>query len=103
MSCLFSTVVILRKIIGYIGIGVILCAILASFNAYLVFSISPSTGATYDGFGRYLTESPWFMRQIFGEEKLWAGWYWFVVDNLILWVNVGIGWVLIEFGFGEQN
>ncbi|MGA9768163.1 MAG: hypothetical protein WBV94_03930 [Blastocatellia bacterium] len=62
------------------------------FFAYFVTSQNKSTGAYYDGLGRLLSASPSFMRLIFGEERLWAGWSWFVVEMVVFWGWMGL-WV----------
>ena len=41
-----------------------------------------------DGYGRPLPESPFVMRLFFGQERLWAGWFWFAGDMAIFWSSL---------------
>ena len=93
----------MRKAIGWVGVAFILCAIIAGFIAYFVFSFDPQTKVTFDGFGRQLSESPWFLRLILGQDRLWAGWIWFIADIIIFWSVIGIGISLSKWGFKEEN
>lgn len=92
----------MRKLIGYLGIAIIIAELIAGFIAYFVFSFDPQTKTIYDGFGRKLSESPLLMRLIFGEDRLWAGWKWFVGDLVIFWSGIIIGFKLAKFVFKEQ-
>lgn len=93
----------MRKIIGYLGVGIIISVFVVGFIAYFVFKFDPGTGTTYDGFGRHLTESPWFVRLLFSEDRLWAGWGWFLADMVIFWGGIGIGSWLATFGFKDKS
>ena len=92
----------MRKLSTYFG-GVILVGILVcGFIAYFVVSIDPNTHQQFDGFGRQLSESPWFMRMIFGQERLWVGWFWFIADMIIFWGGAGVGLMLLDFDKSDQ-
>jgi hypothetical protein len=70
-------------------VGVLVLLALA-FLAYSVTSHDPSTGLWHDGLGRPLSDSPWFMRLIFGTDHQWAGWTWFLVDMGVFWGWIGL-------------
>ena len=88
------------KILGFlIGASVFL----GTCNAYFVTKFNPANKAFYDGFGRPLTTSPFFMRIVFGQERLWAGWSWFLMDLIIFWGGIAIAWYLVDFGFKDEK
>lgn len=91
----------MRKLIGYLGILMILSIFITGFIAYFIFKYDPQTGITYDGLGRQLTESPLLMQYIFNEDRLWAGWKWFFADMVIFWGIFGIGGWLVSLGFSK--
>lgn len=93
----------MRKLIGCLGVATIISVFIAGFIAYFVFSFDPRTGMTYDGFGRELSESPWFMRLIFDKDRSWAGWKWFILDLVIFWSGIIIGVNLAKFGFKDKR
>jgi hypothetical protein len=90
----------MRKVIGWLGVAIIVCVVIAGVIAYFVFSYDPQTKVAFDGFGRQLYESPWFVRLIFGEDRLWSGWTWFT-DMIIFWG--GIDSVLVLAGWGLRT
>ena len=53
------------------------------FLAYMVTSAGPC-----DGLGRHLSEAPTLMRIFFGQDRMWAGWGWFVGDMVIFWGSI---------------
>src|ERR1700754_4595104 len=81
----------MRRLVGGIGVGLMTVVFLAGVLAYFFFSRDQKTGITYDGLGRRLSESPLFMQWVFGEDRLWAGWLWFVADMVIFWSGILIG------------
>jgi hypothetical protein len=93
----------MRKAIGWVGIVIIVCILIAGFIAYFVFSFDPRTKITHDGLGRQLYESPWFMRLILGQDRLWAGWLWFIGDMVIFWGGIGLGISLAGWGFKKKT
>jgi hypothetical protein len=36
------------------------------------------------------------MRLFFGQERAWAGWFWFVADIVWFWGGLGLGFVLLS-------
>lgn len=54
-----------------------------------------------DGLGRPLTESPRLMRLIFGQERMWAGPAWFLVDMVVFWGSIGLGAYLLNWFWDE--
>lgn len=91
----------MRKIVGYIGIFLFIVVFIAGFAAYFITSVDPQTRTMYDGIGRPLSESPLLMRLILGQERLWAGWGWFIVDLVIFWGGIGLGFTLTKYGFKD--
>lgn len=59
---------------------------IASFLAYFTVSAGPSPT---DGLGRRLFESPTIMRIVFGQDRMWAGWKWFISDMVVFWGSIG--------------
>jgi len=97
------TEVIMRKAIGWLGVVIIGCVFIAGFIAYFIFSFDPQNKIPFDGFGRQLYESPWFMRLIFGQDRLWPGWGWFIGDMIIFWGGIGLGFSLAGWGFKNRT
>ncbi len=85
------------KIFRTVGLILVVGSFGFTFIAYFVSSYNPTTGVFYDGLGRMLTDSPWFMKWIFAEGKLWAGWKWFFLDMVSFWVAIGTGMYLLTF------
>lgn len=91
----------MRKAIAGLGGVIIATVFVASFVAYFVYNTDPNTKIMHDGFGRQLTQSPWLMRAVFGQERLWAGWKWFALDMTIFWGGIAIGMGLVGWGMTE--
>lgn len=87
--------VTLRKILIPIGLIWFLALLIAGFLAYFVATVGPSE--VTDGFGRQLTESPPLMKLAFGQERLWAGFGWFIGDMVIFWGSIGIAVVTLKW------
>lgn len=88
----------MKKYLRIIGWIIVFSIVGMGCNAYLIVKYNPTSGETFDGFGRQLTDSPWFMRIIFSEDKEWVGWKWFFLDIIIFWGSIGIGMHLIKIG-----
>jgi hypothetical protein len=73
--------------------GGILCLIVLC-AAFLGYFVTDTQG--YDGLGRPLSSAPIFMRIMFGQERAWAGWFWFVADLFWFWGGLAIGLVLLS-------
>ena len=56
-----------------------------------------------DGYGRPLPESPFVMRLFFGQERLWAGWFWFAGDMAIFWSSLVLAYHLLKLGWNESK
>ena len=91
----------MKRVVGYIGVMVFIVMFVVGFLAYFITSVDPQTGTICDGLGRSLIESPLFLRLIFGQERLWPGWGWFVIDLVVFWGGIGLGYCLINFGFKD--
>lgn len=91
----------MKKVIGYIGVALFVVVFIAGFLGYFITSVDPQSRTMYDGLGRPLSESPFFIRLVFGQERLWAGWGWFIVDLVIFWGGVGLGFSLAKYGFKD--
>ena len=51
---------------------------------------SPDSDGLRDGLGRHLSEAPILMRIFFGQDRMWAGWGWFIGDLAIFWGSIAI-------------
>lgn len=78
----------LRKILAPVGVIWFIALLIAGFLAYFVTSVSVN-GPT-DGLGRTLSEAPTLVRVIFGQERMWAGWAWFLGDMVIFWGSIAL-------------
>jgi hypothetical protein len=85
------------KIFFSAGVLIGISAFIGGFIAYFVVGIRDN-GEMYDGWGRSLIESPWFVRLIFGQEKLWVGWKWFIVDIVVFWSLIGVAYAVCAIG-----
>jgi hypothetical protein len=74
-------------------LGALLCLVVfgAALLGYFV-----TDGNGHDGLGRSLSSAPFFMRLFFGQERAWAGWFWFVADIVWFWGGLGLGFVLLS-------
>lgn len=70
-------------ICGLIVLGV-------DFLAYFVTSTDEATGIMYDGLGRQLFQTPALLRLIFGQERLYPGFYWFLFDVALFFGLIGV-------------
>lgn len=61
---------------------------ICGFLAYMV--SSSNADIPCDGLGRHLTPAPAPMRVIFGQQRMWAGWGWFIGDMAIFWGSIAI-------------
>ncbi len=86
-----------KLIYGIAAIEIVGILVLA-FIAYFVSSYDPITGAMSDGLGRPLERAPFLAQLVFGEDDLWAGWGYFIVDMIVFWGGLGIGFGLIKLG-----
>ena len=93
----------MRKAVGYIGAALILGIFCAAFVAYFVTRVDPVSFVHRDGFGRLLSESPWWVSSFFDADLKWAGWNWFLADIVIFCCVMGIGIVLVYFGFRNKR
>jgi amino acid transporter len=93
----------MRKLFGYLGVAIFIALFAVGFVAYFVRTFDPATHTWYDGLGRRLWETPWYVRFIFGQEHDWPGWQWFIADLVIFWGGVGIGAMLVQLGFKSQD
>ena len=90
----------LSKTCYVLGVGAIIAALIAGFLAYMIVSFDPATQEYTDGLGRPLGPSPFFMRFVFDEDKLWAGWGWWAIDMLVF---LGVISVAMKFfGLGKK-
>lgn len=88
----------MRKIIGWLGVAIMTGTMIAAFVAYFVVSLDPSTKTMFDGFGRPLSASPVLMRLVFGQERLWAGAFWFLADMVLFWGGLWVGFSVAGWG-----
>jgi hypothetical protein len=93
----------MRKLSTYLGGTVLAFVLICGFLAYFVTSFNQETEQWLDGFGRPLYASPWFMRVMFGQDRLWTGWPWFLGDMVIFWGGIVIGYALINLGARKRD
>jgi hypothetical protein len=84
------------RLLRWAGGCVLGTTLLAGFLAYFVERKDPVTHRIYDGLGRALSDSPLFIRLVFGQDQLWAGWTWFGIDMLVFWGGLGLGAALMK-------
>ncbi|HMP77494.1 MAG TPA: hypothetical protein PKE12_14450 [Kiritimatiellia bacterium] len=77
-----------RKILFPVGVIWFLALFIAGFMAYFVSSAGPS--GPCDGLGRPLSQAPILMRIFFGQERMWAGWLWFVGEMVLFWGSIAV-------------
>ena len=66
----------LSKICYVLGGAAIIAALIAGFPGYMIVSFDPAAREYAEGLGRTPGPSPFFMRFVFGQDKLWAAWGW---------------------------
>ena len=88
----------LSKTCYVLGGGAIIAALIAGFLGYMTVSLDPTTQEYTDGLGRTLGPSPFFMRFVFGQDKLWAGWGWWVIDMLWFWGGIAAAMGFFQLG-----
>ena len=93
----------MRKLSTYLGVAILIFVFVIGAAAYMVTSFNVDTQQWWDGLGRPLTESPWLMQVLLGEERLWAGWFWFIVDMIIFWGSIGVAIVFIKLGEDDKE
>ena len=93
----------MRKVVGWLGVAIIVAVFIGGFLAYFLTSFDPRTRVMSDGFGRPLSESPLLMRLAFGQERLWAGWFWFLADMAIFWGGIVAGFKLASWGLQQTS
>jgi len=91
----------MRILFRIIGGFIILPVFALGFLAYYTYTFE--TNITLDGLGRQLYNSPWFIKLIMGEDRLWAGWIWFICDVIIFWGGIISGFALIMVGFNNEK
>jgi hypothetical protein len=77
---------ILKKVLIGVAIVWFITLFVCGFLAYSCTSHN-ATGSC-DGFGRRLSEAPMIVRILFGSDRMWAGWKWFVGDMVVFWGSI---------------
>ena len=93
----------MRKIIGWLGVAIFIAVNIAGIFAFFITSANRVTNVMYDGFGRMLSESPFLVRMILGQERLWAGWFWCIADLVIYFGGTLIAYGLVIWGFEDAD
>ena len=92
----------MKSVIGkgcYLAAGLVGVAMLiASILAYFLISFNPATQQHFDGLGRALEASPWFIRFIFGQDREWPGLGWWLFDFVWFWGGIGTVYGLVKLG-----
>lgn len=81
---------IAKLLYGVIIAGAVVGLVLG-FLAYYVRSFNQATGTYFDGLGRQLDLAPFFIRFVFWNDSLWAGWGYFTIDMVVFWGGIGVG------------
>jgi hypothetical protein len=63
---------------------------------YAVFSYDPDTDVFTDGWGRQHVDAPVIARWLFGAERHWPGWGWFLGDAGIMLGTFGLIYFLMH-------
>lgn len=74
------------RVLQSLGVVYFLVLFVAGFMAYFMTTGGPD--GIVDGLGRPLVPSPLVSRIFFGEDRLWAGGWWFILDNMIFWGSI---------------
>jgi hypothetical protein len=94
--------VTVRIISSIIATILILSALITGFLAYFITTVDKHN-QLYDGLGRHLTESPLFIRFIFGQDRLWAGWGWFAIDMVVFFGVIALSQFFLKIAFKDSN
>jgi hypothetical protein len=81
----------LARILFFLGVAVIMAELVYAFFAYFVTS-QAADGTVVDGLGRKLVPTPALIQYFFGQDRMWAGWQWFIGEMVVF------GGVLILLG-----
>ena len=79
------------KLLYGVVIAEAVIGLVLGFLAYFVRSFDKATGTYFDGLGRHLDLAPFFIRFVFWNDSLWAGWNYFALDMVVFWSGIGIG------------
>ena len=93
----------MNKFVGFIGKILIGLVIILTIVAYFFTSYDSNTNIWYDGLGRQMYELPNFLRFFIGPENHWPGLFWFVVDLVVFWGGIIIGFHLIGLESEKDN
>ena len=85
------------KVVRTVGVILIIVVCICFYIAYFSFWTDTSTRNTYDGFGRMVEISPFFIRFVLGEESYWAGLAWFIFDVVIFLGGIISGICMIKW------
>ena len=89
---------ILSKVLYGLAGASIIAILVAVVLGYFVVSFDPATQQYTDGLGRQLGPSPFFMRFVFGQDRLWSGWGWWVMDMLWFWGGGAAAFGFVNLG-----
>ena len=89
---------ILSKVLYGLGGVSIIAILVAVVLGYFVVSFDPATQQYTHGLGRQLGPSPFFMRFVFGQDRLWSGWGWWVMDMLWFWGGAAAAFGFVNLG-----
>lgn len=77
-----------------LGIIILICVVVFFVLSYFIMVQDPITNEFRDGFGRELTRTPLFFKMMGIDKQLWAGGFWFIIDNFVMITGVVIGYSL---------
>ena len=93
----------MRRVVGYLGVMLIVFVVGLGLMAYFVSSFDPANHVTYEVSVARCRPHLWFMRFFLGTDAEWGGWPWFLIDMLFFWGGVLIGGILAQFGFRTRR
>lgn len=93
---------LIKRILAIIA-GLITIFLLVYIIATTFIRSYSADGIITDGLGRTLTHTPLLLRLFLGEEFMYAGFKFFVLDNIIFWVCAFIIYQIMNFYFYKSE
>lgn len=100
----------LRKAAGVLGVVLAISLFVLGFRAYFMERRLPAPPGgqagefvLVDGLGRGLSESPVFVRMMFGQERLWAGWAWALGDLAVFLAGASAVQHLFKLAYSKSD
>ncbi|HEV7373821.1 MAG TPA: hypothetical protein VGN95_03835 [Pyrinomonadaceae bacterium] len=75
---------VVAKVCFFLAALILIAELVYVFFAYIVTSQS-ADGLVADGLGRPLVPTPALVKYFFGQDRMWAGWQWFIGEMVVFW------------------